>query len=64
MIERVSGLTRSEAAKQLQVSRKTLVAWTKRDIIKADTWTSPGGRIYVGYPVAEVERLKEDMGIA
>ena len=64
MIAKVDGLTRSEAAKQLQISRKTLMSWSKRDIIKADTWTSPGGRIYVGYPVAEVERLKEDMGIA
>lgn len=64
MIERVTGLSRSEAAKALLISRKTLVSWTERGIINATTWTSPGGRIYVGYPVAEVERLKEDMGIA
>lgn len=63
MIAPVSGLSRSEAADQLRVSRKTLVAWTKRGIIKATTWESPGGRIYVGYPVSEVDRLKADMGI-
>ena len=64
MKAQVSGLTRSEAALQLQVSRKTLVSWTKRGIINADTWESPGGRIYVGYPESEVDRLKKDMGIA
>ena len=63
MIARVTGLSRSEAANQLQVSRKTLVSWTQRGIINASTWTSPGGRIYVGYPVSEVDRLKADMGI-
>ena len=64
MIARVTGLSRSEAANQLQVSRKTLVSWTKRGIINASTWTSPGGRIYVGYASAEVRRLQKEMGLA
>ena len=63
MIARVTGLSRSEAANQLQVSRKTLVSWTQRGIINASTWTSPGGRIYVGYPQPEIDRLKNEMGI-
>ena len=63
MIAKVSGLTRSEAANQLQVSRKTLVSWTKRGIINASTWTSPGGRIYVGYAIAAVRRLQKEMGV-
>ena len=64
MIAKVSGLSRAAAAAELHITRKTLQLWTIKGLIAADSWTSPGGRVYVGYAPAEVRRLKKDMGLA
>ena len=60
----ISGLSRAAAAAELHITRKTLATWTTKGLIAADSWTSPGGRTYVGYAPAEVRRLKKDMGLA
>ena len=60
----ISGLSRSKAAAELQITRKTLQLWTAKGLIEAATWTSPGGRVYVGYASAEVRRLQKEMGLA
>ena len=62
MIAKVSGLSRAAAA-ELQITRKTLQLWTAKGLIAADSWTSPGGRVYVGYAPAEVLRLQKEMGL-
>ena len=60
----ISGLSRGAAAEELQITRKTLAVWTDKGLIEAATWTSPGGRVYVGYAVAAVRRLQKEMGLA
>ena len=60
MKTKVSGLSRSQAAAALHIDRKTLLTWTAKGLIAADSWTSPGGRVYVGYAPVEVRRLAEE----
>ena len=60
----ISGLSRSKAAAELHITRKTLQLWTIKGLIAADSWTSPGGRTYVGYAPADVRRLAREMGLA
>ena len=64
MKTKVTGLSRSSAAAELQITRKTLQLWTIKGLVKADSWTSPGGKVYVGYAPAEVRRLQKEMGLA
>ena len=59
----ISGLSRAAAAAELHITRKTLQLWTAKGLVKADSWTSPGGRVYVGYAPAEVLRLQKEMGL-
>lgn len=54
----VSGLTQTVAAKELGIDRQTLRLWTSRGVIQAKTWTSPLGRVYVGYQPSEVQRVR------
>ena len=64
MKTKVTGLSRSSAAAELQITRKTLQLWTAKGLIEASTWTSPGGRVYVGYAIAaDVRRLQKEMGV-
>ena len=63
MIAKVSGLSRAAAEEELQITRKTLQLWTAKGLIEASTWTSPGGRVYVGYAIAAVRRLQKEMGV-
>ena len=63
MKTKVTGLSRSSAAAELQITRKTLQLWTAKGLIEASTWTSPGGRVYVGYAIAAVRRLQKEMGV-
>ena len=64
METKVSGLTQSETARRLKITRNTLVNWTERGLINtAHTWTSPGGKRYVGYSEAVVEQFCKDMGL-
>ena len=54
-------LTRQQVAKDLGVSVKTVKNWTRKGILTAKTWESPGGRLYLNYDAAEVRRLREAM---
>lgn len=54
-------LTRTQVAEDLGVSVKTIGNWTRRGILKATTWVSPGGRPYLHYDRAEVARIQESM---
>ena len=56
-------LTRQQVADDLGVSVKTIGNWTRRGILTATTWVSPGGRVYRDYDAAEVARLRESMGV-
>ncbi len=60
----ISGLSRAAATAELHITRKTLLLWTAKGLIAADSWTSPGGRTYVGYAPADVRRLAREMGLA
>ena len=55
-------LTRQQVARELGVHPKTIMLWTAKGILTAKEWRSPGGRMYLDYDVAEVERLREGMG--
>ena len=55
-------LTRQQVADDLRVSVKTVGNWTRRGILTATKWTSPGGRPYLDYDAVEVARLREAMG--
>ena len=35
--------------------------WTRKGILTAKTWESPGGRLYLDYDAAEVRGLREAM---
>lgn len=64
MESKVSGLTQSETARRLKITRNTLTVWTKRGLIEApQSWTSPLGKRYVGYSEAAVEQFRKDMGL-
>ena len=54
-------LTRQQVALDLGVSVKTIGNWTRRGILTATTWASPGGRPYLDYDAAQVQRLREGM---
>ena len=56
-------LTRQQVSDDLGVSVKTIGLWTRRGILTATTWVSPGGRVYRDYDGAEVARLRESMGV-
>ena len=60
-ITKAPRLTRQQVADDLGVSVKTVGNWTRRGILKATTWVSPGGRVYRHYDAAEVARLREGM---
>ena len=55
-------LTRQQVADDLRVSVKTVGNWTRKGILTAQTWTSPGGRPYLDYDAAQVARLRATMG--
>ena len=55
-------LTRQQVAADLGVTAKTVKHWTRKGILTAQTWESPGGRLYLDYDAAQVARLKEAMG--
>ena len=60
-ITKAPRLTRQQVAEDLGVSVKTVGNWTRRGILTAQTWVSPGGRPYLDYDAAEVRRLREAM---
>ena len=57
-------LTRQQVAHELGVTPKTVQNWTAKGLLSAETWESPGGRLYLDYDASEVARLKADMGLA
>ena len=64
MVERITlapRLTRLEVAEDLGVTSQTVKHWTRKGILTAKTWKSPGGRLYLDYDAAEVRRLREAM---
>ena len=64
MVERLTlapRLSRQQVARELGVSAKTVKHWTRKGILTAKTWESPGGRLYLDYDAAEVRRLREAM---
>ena len=56
-------LTRQQVSRELGVTPKTVKHWTRKGILTAKEWRSPGGRIYLDYSAAEVARLRESMGV-
>ena len=54
-------LTRQQVSRELGVTPKTVKHWTRKGILTAATWESPGGRLYLDYDAAEVRRLREAM---
>ena len=54
-------LTRQQVAKDLGVSVKTVKNWTRKGILTAKEWRSPGNRLYLDYDADEVGRLREAM---
>ena len=60
-ITKAPRLTRQQVADDLGVSVKTVGNWTRRGILTATTWVSPGGRPYLDYDATEVARLREGM---
>ena len=54
----ITGMNRRDTADELGIDKATLRAWTAKGVIAAKTWTSPGGRVYVGYAEREVSRVR------
>lgn len=60
-ITKAPRLTRQQVALELGVSVKTIGNWTRRGLLTAQTWVSIGGRPYLDYDAAQVQRLREGM---
>ena len=56
-------LTRRQVADTLGVTARTVTHWTRKGILTVKEWRSPGGRLYLDYDSAQVDRLRDSMGI-
>ena len=56
-------LTRKQVADTLGVTVRTVTSWRRKGLLRAKEWRSPGGRLYLDYDSAQVDRLRDSMGI-